>query len=91
MFLAPRFYLANLAVFPIRGCGAFKIPAGEPWEVTREGLAWDQAWCLVHKKTGKALDEETYPQVGLIRPTFHPAWNPPRLMPSDSWKGAIQP
>jgi molybdenum cofactor sulfurtransferase len=73
MFVAPRFYVESLAIFPIRGCGAFEIPAGEPWEVSNEGLAWDHAWCLVHEKTGKALDEETYPQMALIRPTVHRA------------------
>ena len=72
MFIAPRFYIESLAVFPIRGCGAFKVPAGKSWEIHRDGLAWDRAWCLVHEMTGKALDEETYPQMTHILPTVDP-------------------
>ena len=67
--VAPRFYIESLAVFPIRGCGAFKTPAGETWEVNREGLAWDQAWCMFHEINGKDLREDRHPQMALIHPT----------------------
>ncbi|KAJ5580517.1 hypothetical protein N7450_006818 [Penicillium hetheringtonii] len=50
-----HFYIESLSVFPIKSCGAFKIPEGKRWEVKREGLAWDREWCLIHQGTGAAL------------------------------------
>ena len=61
--VAPHFYVESLAVFPIKSCGAFKIPEGKRWEVKKEGLAWDREWCLVHQGTGAALNQKRY--VGL--------------------------
>ncbi|KAJ5115618.1 hypothetical protein N7526_011499 [Penicillium atrosanguineum] len=61
------------AVFPIRGCGGFQIPANEHWQVNNQGLAWNQEWCLVHEKTGQTLGQEEYPQMALIHPTIYPA------------------
>jgi molybdenum cofactor sulfurtransferase len=58
--VAPHFYVESLAVFPIKSCGAFKIPEGKRWEVRREGLAWDREWCLVHQGTGAALNQKRY-------------------------------
>jgi molybdenum cofactor sulfurtransferase len=56
--VAPHFYVESLAVFPIKSCGAFKIPEGKRWEVKREGLAWDREWCLIHQGTGAALNQK---------------------------------
>ncbi|KAJ5225343.1 hypothetical protein N7468_006568 [Penicillium chermesinum] len=63
-----HFYIESLAVFPIKSCGAFKIPEGKRWEVKPEGLAWDREWCLIHQGTGAALNQKRYPRMALIRP-----------------------
>ncbi|KAJ5646488.1 hypothetical protein N7490_002860 [Penicillium lividum] len=65
-----HFYVESLAVFPIKSCGAFKIPEGKRWEVKREGLAWDREWCLIHQGTGAALNQKRYPRMALIRPSI---------------------
>ncbi|KAL5359085.1 molybdenum cofactor sulfurase [Aspergillus floccosus] len=62
------FYVESLAVYPIKSCGAFKVPDGQRWEIRREGLAWDREWCLVHQGTGAALNQKRYPRMALIRP-----------------------
>ncbi|OQE22350.1 hypothetical protein PENSTE_c010G05766 [Penicillium steckii] len=64
-----HFYIESLSVFPIKSCGAFKIPEGKRWEVKREGLAWDREWCLIHQGTGAALSQKKYPRMALIRPS----------------------
>lgn len=63
-----HFYIESLSVFPIKSCGAFKIPEGKRWEVKPEGLAWDREWCLIHQGTGAALNQKRYPRMALIRP-----------------------
>lgn len=65
-----HFYIESLSVFPIKSCGAFKIPEGKRWEVKREGLAWDREWCLIHQGTGSALNQKRYPRMALIRPAI---------------------
>lgn len=65
-----HFYIESLSVFPIKSCGAFKIPEGKRWEVKREGLAWDREWCLIHEGTGSALNQKRYPRMALIRPSI---------------------
>lgn len=64
-----HFYIESLSVFPIKSCGAFKIPEGKRWEIKREGLAWDREWCLIHQGTGAALNQKRYPRMALIRPS----------------------
>lgn len=66
--LQAGFYVESLAVYPIKSCGAFKVPDGQRWEICREGLAWDREWCLVHQGTGAALNQKRYPRMALIRP-----------------------
>ncbi|KAJ5095949.1 hypothetical protein NUU61_005305 [Penicillium alfredii] len=66
--VARHFYIESLSIFPIKSCGAFKIPEGKRWEVKREGLAWDREWCLIHQGTGAALNQKRYPRMALIRP-----------------------
>ncbi|KAJ5328419.1 hypothetical protein N7452_008809 [Penicillium brevicompactum] len=66
----PHFYVESLAVFPIKSCGAFKIPQGKRWEVKSEGLAWDREWCLIHQGTSAALNQKRYPRMCLIRPSI---------------------
>ncbi|KAL1964608.1 hypothetical protein VTN77DRAFT_6782 [Rasamsonia byssochlamydoides] len=63
-----RFYVESLCVYPIKSCGSFKVPQGMPWQVNREGLAWDREWCLIHQGTGVALSQKRYPRMALIRP-----------------------
>jgi molybdenum cofactor sulfurtransferase len=65
-----HFYIESLSVFPIKSCGAFKIPEGKRWEVRREGLAWDREWCLIHQGTGSALNQKRYPRMALIHPAI---------------------
>lgn len=65
-----HFYIESLSVFPIKSCGAFKIPEGKRWEVKSEGLAWDREWCLIHQGTGAALNQKKYPRMALIRPSL---------------------
>lgn len=65
-----RFYIESLSVYPIKSCGAFKVPPGVRWEIRREGLAWDREWCLVHQGTGAALNQKKYPRMALIRPNI---------------------
>jgi molybdenum cofactor sulfurtransferase len=65
-----HFYIESLSVFPIKSCGAFKIPENKRWEVKREGLAWDREWCLIHQGTGAALNQKRYPRMALIRPSI---------------------
>ncbi|KAJ5201997.1 Molybdenum cofactor sulfurase [Penicillium cinerascens] len=64
-----HFYVESLSVFPIKSCGAFKIPEGKRWEIKREGLAWDREWCLIHQGTGAVLNQKRYPRMALIRPS----------------------
>ncbi|KAI9369771.1 pyridoxal phosphate-dependent transferase [Aspergillus egyptiacus] len=66
----PSFYVESLSVYPIKSCGAFRVPDGQRWEVRREGLAWDREWCLVHQGTGVTLSQKRYPRMALIRPTL---------------------
>jgi molybdenum cofactor sulfurtransferase len=69
-FAERHFYIESLSVFPIKSCGAFKIPEGKRWEIRREGLAWDREWCLIHQGTNAALNQKRYPRMALIRPTI---------------------
>ncbi|RDK47136.1 molybdenum cofactor sulfurase [Aspergillus phoenicis ATCC 13157] len=62
------FHVESLSVYPIKSCGAFKVPDGKRWEIRREGLAWDREWCLIHQGTGTALNQKRYPRMALIRP-----------------------
>ncbi|KAK0642331.1 Molybdenum cofactor sulfurase [Lasiodiplodia hormozganensis] len=65
-----RFYVESLAIYPIKSCAGWKIPAGKAWEVRKEGLAWDREWCLVHRGSGAALSQKKYPRMALIRPSI---------------------
>ncbi|KAJ6081402.1 hypothetical protein N7499_006276 [Penicillium canescens] len=67
--IAPQFYVESLTIFPIKGCGPFKIPEGKRWEVKREGLAWDREWYLVHQVTGFPMKQKEYPQMASIYPS----------------------
>ncbi|KAE8372979.1 molybdenum cofactor sulfurase protein [Aspergillus bertholletiae] len=66
----PSFYVESLSVYPIKSCGAFKVPEGQRWEIKKEGLAWDREWCLIHQGTGAALSMKKYPRMTMIRPVI---------------------
>lgn len=57
-----------LTVYPVKSCAGWQVPLGTPWEIRREGLAWDREWCIVHQGTGAALSQKRYPRMALIRP-----------------------
>ncbi|KAI0516844.1 molybdenum cofactor sulfurase [Xylaria bambusicola] len=63
-------FVDTIMVYPIKSCGGFRIPAGLPWAVRSEGLAWDREWCLVHPGTGLALTQKRYSRMALIRPSI---------------------
>ncbi|OJJ44521.1 hypothetical protein ASPZODRAFT_153458 [Penicilliopsis zonata CBS 506.65] len=63
-----RFYVESLCVYPIKSCGAFRVPDGMRWEIKREGLACDREWCLIHQGTGMVLSQKKYPRMALIHP-----------------------
>ncbi|KAI1828567.1 molybdenum cofactor sulfurase [Xylaria intraflava] len=60
----------SIMVYPVKSCGGFRIPAGSPWAVRPEGLAWDREWCLVHHGTGLALSQKRYPRMVFFRPVI---------------------
>lgn len=69
--LASRtYYVESLTVYPVKSCAGMRIPLEQPWEVQKEGLAWDREWCLVHRGTSTALSQKRYPRMALIRPTL---------------------
>ncbi|KAI0430602.1 molybdenum cofactor sulfurase [Xylaria sp. FL1042] len=63
-------FVDTIMVYPIKSCSGFRVPAGVPWAVRPEGLAWDREWCLVHPGTGLALVQKRYPRMALIRPSI---------------------
>ena len=60
----------DLYIYPIKSCGAFRVPDNTPWDVRLEGLAWDREWALLHKGTGQALSQKRHPQMCLLRPNM---------------------
>jgi molybdenum cofactor sulfurtransferase len=60
----------SITIYPIKSCGGFNVPAGTPWEVRQEGLAWDREWCLVHKASGQALSQKRYPRMAHLHPVL---------------------
>jgi molybdenum cofactor sulfurtransferase len=63
-------HVESLSIYPVKSCAAWSVPPGIPWDVRREGLAWDREWCLVHQGTGAALSQKRYPKMALIRPSI---------------------
>jgi len=63
-----QYHVESLTVYPIKSCAGWRVPPDMPWEVRKEGLAWDREWCLVHQGTGTALSQKRYPRMALIRP-----------------------
>ena len=61
-------YIEALTIYPIKSCAGWSIPYFVPWDVKDEGLLWDREWCLVHKGTGNALSQKSYPKMALLRP-----------------------
>lgn len=65
-----RYIVQSLSVYPIKSCGAFKIPPNTRWQVTAKGLAWDREWCLVHEGTNVALSQKRCPRMALLQPSI---------------------
>lgn len=63
-------HVRRITVFPIKSCAGFDIPAGRPWEVRPEGLAWDREWCLLHRGTREALVQKRCPKMALLQPSL---------------------
>ena len=63
-----KLHVESLTVYPVKSCGGWQVPYNTPWEVRKEGLAWDREWCIVHEGTGAALSQKRYPRMALIRP-----------------------
>ncbi|KAJ5335653.1 uncharacterized protein N7506_005589 [Penicillium brevicompactum] len=66
---APHFYVESVTIFPIKGCGAFKVPEGQSWEIKKEGIAWDQEWHLIHAGSGVPMNQWEHPRMALICPS----------------------
>ena len=64
------FFVESLSIYPIKSCGAYKVPSDTKWEVKEAGLAFDREWCLVHQGTGSALNQKRYPRMALLRPSI---------------------
>jgi molybdenum cofactor sulfurtransferase len=62
------YQIERLAIYPIKSCGGWAVPANTPWPIKEEGLAWDREWCLVHIGTEKALSQKKHPKMALLRP-----------------------
>ena len=58
----------SLSIYPIKSCGAWRIPSDIRWPIRREGLAWDREWCLVHQGTYATLSLKRFPRMALFRP-----------------------
>ena len=63
-------HVETLTIYPIKSCGGWTVPAGIPWDVRAEGLAWDREWCLVHQGTRTALSQKKFPKMALLRPSL---------------------
>ena len=63
-----KLHIESLTVYPVKSCGGWQVPYDTPWEVRKEGLAWDREWCVVHQGTGAALSQKRYSRMALIRP-----------------------
>lgn len=62
-----NFFIEKLSIYPIKSCGGWSIPPNVRWDVRAEGLSWDREWCLVHHGTRKALSQNGYPRMALIK------------------------
>ncbi|GAP90410.1 putative molybdenum cofactor sulfurase [Rosellinia necatrix] len=69
--IRPGLFVDTIMVYPIKSCGGYRIPAGIPWAVRPEGLAWDREWCLVHSGTRLVLNQKRHPRMALIRPSIN--------------------
>jgi len=61
-------FVESLTVYPIKSCSGWSVPFSTPWEVKKEGLAFDREWCLVHSGTGRILSQKRYPRMALLKP-----------------------
>ncbi|XP_050343262.1 molybdenum cofactor sulfurase [Nymphalis io] len=57
--------LTEIAIFPIKSCGAFKIKSG--WKIGIKGLEFDREWMIV-KENGICLTQKQCPLMCKIQP-----------------------
>ncbi|XP_050664307.1 molybdenum cofactor sulfurase isoform X2 [Leptidea sinapis] len=60
-------YLSEIAIFPIKSCGAFKVTA---WKIGPKGFEYDREWMII-KDNGVCLTQKNYPQMCIIRPEIN--------------------
>ncbi|OLL23779.1 Molybdenum cofactor sulfurase [Neolecta irregularis DAH-3] len=60
----------RISIYPIKSCHCFDIPRGTYWPIEPYGLRYDRQWFVIHKGTGRALNQKQYPRMTLIRPTI---------------------
>lgn len=63
-------HVHSVIVYPIKSCGGYVVPNTVRWDIRPEGLAWDREWCLVHRGSGRALNQKQYPRMALFRPSI---------------------
>lgn len=63
-------FISDITLFPIKSCGAFHVPRGVSWELTKEGLKWDREFCLVDRSNYSVLALKKHPKMALIRPNI---------------------
>ncbi|XP_023952640.2 molybdenum cofactor sulfurase [Bicyclus anynana] len=59
--------LAEIAIFPIKSCGAFKINSG--WKIGSKGFEYDREWMIV-KDNGVCLTQKQNTQMCMIQPVI---------------------
>ncbi|KXS19396.1 hypothetical protein M427DRAFT_152418 [Gonapodya prolifera JEL478] len=56
----------QLAVFPIKSCGAYVVPSGTPWPIGDSGFVMDRRFAIVDA-SGSALSQKRVPLMCLVR------------------------
>ena len=63
-----QFFVDTILVYPIHGCGGWRVPSGMAWRMGSTGLQWDRAWCFIDLDDNVVLSQEAVPQLALGRP-----------------------
>ncbi|XP_045494036.1 molybdenum cofactor sulfurase isoform X2 [Colias croceus] len=64
----PEMLLTEIAIFPIKSCGAFKIKSA--WKIGPKGFEYDREWMVV-KDNGVCLTQKQCPEMCTIRPEIN--------------------
>ena len=60
----------HLAIFPVKSCAPFVIPATTRWGVTAGGLAYDRQWMVVDAERLRVIQQKECPQMCLLAPSI---------------------